>query len=86
MPKALVDPIDGENQAVRIFLMFYGNPGLTIGGMASNLHSAGFGHTVPDWALNAGSKHFTKGAAQAWLRHLFKLEENQNDSRRTATD
>ena len=75
MTKPLVDPIDGENQAVRIFLMFYGNPGLTIGGMVSNMRSAGFAHTVPDWVTGLGQQHLTKGAAQAWLRHLFKLEE-----------
>ena len=86
MTKALVDPIDGENQAVRIFLMFYGNPGLTIGGMASSLRRAGWEHTTPDWAVNLAPQHLTKGAAQAWLRHLFKLEEQKDDLGRTTTN
>lgn len=66
---------DGENRAVRGFLMLYGTPGLTIGAMRKHMIALGFPHW-PEW-VGFGSRdgeHLTKGGAQNWLRHLFALE------------
>lgn len=75
MPQDLIDPVDGENRAVRMFLALYGcNPSTTVGQMRQHLTFSGFPHW-PDWAAaEPESAHLTKGGAQHWLRHLFALE------------
>ena len=75
MPRDLIDT-DGENRAVRSFLMLYGQPGLTVGAMRKHLIALGFPHW-PEWVEFGGpgdAAHLTKGGAQHWLRHLFALE------------
>lgn len=70
--------VDGENQAIRCFLMLYGgNSGLTVGQMKNHMASSGY-PLWPDWVadIDFPTKHLTKGAAQDWLRHLFDLENN----------
>lgn len=65
---------EGENQAVRTFLKFYGSPGLTVGGMALNMSMCGF-PLWPEWVgKEPASAHLTKAGAQLWLRYLFALE------------
>lgn len=67
----LVDE-EGENQAVRCFLMIYGNHNLTVKDMKYHLSMSGFPYW-PDWTADAPG-HLTKAGAQLWLRHLFALE------------
>lgn len=67
----LVDPDDGENRAVRYFLMMYGGQTCTIEGMRKHLQLSGFPYW-PEWAERDG--HLTKGGAQAWIRYLIGLE------------
>jgi hypothetical protein len=64
---------DGENRAVRCFLMQYGVPGLTTGAMRKHMERCGFSHW-PEWVTEQDGEHLTKGGAQHWLRHLFALE------------
>lgn len=70
---------DGENRAVRMFLLLYsGNSGLTTGKMRMHLKAAGFDGAWPEWAND--DCHLTKMGAQMWLRHLFDLEQNIDTS------
>ncbi len=66
---------DGENRAVRMFLLLYGGAhGLTVGRMKSHLCASGHPHW-PAWVENSPQgAHLTKAGAQLWLRHLFSLE------------
>lgn len=77
MPRELLDPEDGENRAVRGFLLFYGGAcGVTVGAMRDHLHLYGFPDHWPDWVAKAHpGEHLNKASAQAWLRHLFALEK-----------
>lgn len=70
---------DGENPAVRAFLLCYGAQmhDMTIGRMREHLTRSGLPYW-PEWAApSAGSDgmHLTKMGAQSWLRYLFSLEE-----------
>lgn len=69
----LLDPEDGENRAIRCFLMQYGVPGLTVGAMKKHMELCGYPYW-PDWAVGQNGEHLTKGGAQHWLRYLFALE------------
>jgi hypothetical protein len=69
----LIDPEDGENRAIRAFLMHYGAPGLTVMQMRKNMAMAGWDGCWPAWVYDQDG-HLTKGGAQNWLRHLFALE------------
>lgn len=74
MANDLIDT-DGENRAVRAFLLLYGTAGgVTTGSMALHLSRSGFPFW-PKWVESEGGMHLTKGGAQAWLRHLFDLEK-----------
>lgn len=77
---------DGENRAVRAFLMLYGTAGLTVGAMKQHMERCGFPYW-PDWVEPStptlegetyitfiSKAHLTKYGAQSWLRHLFSLE------------
>jgi hypothetical protein len=67
---------DGENRAVRNFLMFYGgNCGINTKSMRYNMTMSGFDGAWPEWANK--DMHLTKAGAQLWLRHLFNLETAQ---------
>lgn len=73
----LLDPDDGENRAVRAFLMAYGcQPSITAEQMAQHMRRSGF-DVVPEWVAEAPG-HLTKGGAQLWLRMLFALEPPPN--------
>ena len=66
---------DGENMAVRCFLMFYGsNPTLTLGQMRFNMQHSGYPY-YPEWVESAKDETMTKAGAQLWLRYLFSLEK-----------
>lgn len=74
MIKGLVDSMDGENVAVRGFLIAYGSMAIrTIEGMRGHLVLYGMPYW-PTW-VEDGKGHLTKGGAQSWLRHLFDLEK-----------
>ena len=66
---------DGENKAIRSFLRFYLEPGITIGNMRDNMAMSGWEGC---WPASIGAAHadstLTKGGTQLWLRHLFSLE------------
>ena len=70
--RKLIDD-DGENRAVRAFLMLYGNNTVTAKGMAAHMKASGYPF-VPEWVDKAPG-HLTKGGAQDWLRMLFELEK-----------
>lgn len=76
MTRNLIDPIDGENKAVRMFLVCYGGAnGVTVGTMRSHMRLAGYAYW-PQWVEeSSGGAHLTKSGAQDWLRHLFSLEK-----------
>lgn len=74
----LIDPIDGENRAVRSFLLLYsGTPGLTFGTMKKHMNMSGYPYW-PDWVNGLEGEHLNKLGAQNWLRHLFSLESITN--------
>lgn len=62
---------DGENKALRCFLMVYGTPGLTVGAMQAHLVRCGY----PLWPAWVDSSHqeerLTKAGAQQWIRFLL---------------
>jgi hypothetical protein len=63
---------DGENLAVRAFLMLYGTPGLSALKMKKHMIASGHPY-FPDWVDDV---HLTKAGAQLWLRQLFALEQS----------
>jgi hypothetical protein len=69
-----VQDAEGENKAVRSFLMLYGQPGLTVGQMKKHMAMSGF-KSWPTWVeTEHHGAHLTKAGAQLWIRHLFALE------------
>ena len=66
---------DGENRALRSFLLLYGcNPKTTVEGMRSHMNLSGFTNH-PEWAnTEHPNEHLTKAGAQLWIRHLLALE------------
>lgn len=62
-----------ENQAVRMFLMYYGgNNGVTVQGMRESLRTAGYDDCWPDWVIGTGKgEHLTKAGAQDWIKHML---------------
>lgn len=76
--KPLLDD-DGENRAVRAFLMVFGSPGLTVGMMRNHMEDCGWKDCWPDWVTEShADAHLTKAGAQLWLRHLFWLEDQES--------
>lgn len=71
-PAAACIDDDGENRAVRCFLMLYGQHGVTAQSMKAHMVASGHPYW-PDWVDEAPG-HLTKGGAQLWLRLLFALE------------
>jgi esterase/lipase len=74
--EALVDE-EGENRAVRCFLLAYGGSvGMSVGGMRATLKRSGWDGYWPEWVVHAHPyQHLTKAGAQLWIRHLFELEK-----------
>lgn len=70
----LIDPEDGENRAVRAFLLAYGGGNsITAEQMRNHLALSGY-PCAPSW-IDEASGHLTKFGAQDWLRLLFSLEQ-----------
>lgn len=69
---------EGENRAVRSFLMQYGLPSLTVGAMRRHMVLSGWGAKYcPAFVNNStatAGEHLTKAGAQIWIRHLFGME------------
>lgn len=76
--KDLLDPVDGENKAVRAFLQAYSgsSTGITAAAMAKHLEWSGFPDAIPHWVTRSPS-YLTKAGAQLWLRILFGLENGE---------
>jgi hypothetical protein len=73
-PAAPVQDAEGENRAVRSFLLLYGQRGVTVGGMKRHMGMSGF-KSWPAWVdTEPEGAHLTKAGAQLWIRHLFALE------------
>lgn len=77
MTRELLDT-DGENRAVRSFLMLYGGTNsVTIHDMLRHMELSGWSDTAPDFVITCRpTEHLTKAGAQIWLRHLFDLEKS----------
>lgn len=69
---------DGENRAVRTFLMQYScDRATTVAAMGQHMNRSGWPSEYwPPFARNADNagSHLTKAGAQLWIRHLFSLE------------
>lgn len=69
---------EGENRAVRAFLMLYGGAtGVTVGQMRKHMDMSGWPlQFCPEFARlgKCDGQHLAKAGAQIWLRHLFNLE------------
>lgn len=66
---------DGENQAIRMFLMRHaGSDAVTTKQMREHLTMAGYEGCWPDWANT--DQHLTKAGAQSWIRYLISLERD----------
>jgi hypothetical protein len=74
--RELVDELDGENRAVRTFLLQYScDRSTTVGAMLAHMNRSGWRGLCPAWVLEVRPEtHLTKGGAQSWIRHLFGLE------------
>lgn len=77
---------DGENLALRAFLLYYQNGGdKSVGAMRTHLQLCGWHGCWPDWvARNHDSAHLTKAGAQLWIRHLIDLESQPGGAGDTA--
>lgn len=77
---------EGENKAVRGFLLAYGTPGMTVAKMKTHMRMYGY-PLWPAWVEIAEAQgHLTKAGAQSWLRHLFELESAVGDTARDGCD
>jgi hypothetical protein len=67
---------EGENRAVRSFLMQYScDRAITVGAILAHMNRSGWRGTAPAFALDVRPEtHLTKAGAQLWIRHLFSLE------------
>jgi hypothetical protein len=78
MSETLLMDEEGENQAVRSFLMQYScDRALTIGAMRKHMDMSGWPlQYCPEFARigDYDSQHLSKAGAQEWLRHLFAME------------
>ncbi len=74
MTRKLLDD-DGENLAVRTFLLRYAGGSCTVGQMREHLELSSWTGMWPEWVDEYPHDHLTKCGAQAWIRHLFDLEK-----------
>ncbi len=71
--RELLRDTDGENRAVRSFLMQYScDRSIKVDTMRQNMERSGW-KQHPTWSNN-NPEHLNKAMAQAWLRFLFALE------------
>ena len=76
MPRTDLMDEDGENRALRSFLIQYSVPGLTVGMMRQHMASSGWSAAYcPQFVENGHhDRHLTKASAQIWIRHLLSME------------
>lgn len=68
--------ISGENKAVRSFLLHYQVSGISVGALREHMTQGGWDGCWPEAISRlAGQAMLTPAHAQAWLRHLFDLEQ-----------
>jgi hypothetical protein len=72
--RELVDD-EGENRAVRMFLLLYNSASPTALQMKEHLANCGY-DCAPDW-VERSPGYLTKAGAQLWLRMLFDLEKKE---------
>lgn len=66
---------DGENQALRSFLLLYSG-GVQTYGNCRCMRLGGYEYAIPEWAKESpASAHVTKAAAQEWIRFILSLEK-----------
>lgn len=65
---------DGENRAVRAFLLGLQINCISVPSMKSHMKACGWPHW-PDWVEN-DQGYLTKMGQQLWLKHLFDLVPN----------
>jgi len=67
---------DGQNLAVRSFLLMYSCDRLiSIADMRNYMEMSGWGGMWPEVVSDTGGRqNLTKACAQVWIRHLFSLE------------
>jgi hypothetical protein len=67
---------EGENLAVRSFLMVYGGANaVSVGQMRKHMEMSGWPGYWPGWvATEHAAAHLSKAGAQLWLRYLFGKE------------
>ena len=70
-PRDLLDD-DGENRAVRSFLLAYGGTGIDAAVMKRHMANSGYPES-PEW-VESSPGWLTKAGAQIWLRMLFGME------------
>jgi hypothetical protein len=71
---AWIAPEDGENYALRYFLMLYSGTAPTYGNLRG-LEQAGYYWAIPQWARDIHPEsHVTTLAAQDWIRYILKCE------------
>lgn len=78
---------EGENRAVRSFLMAYScDRSITVGEMRKHMDRSGWPMEYrPEFARDGhDGLHLTKAMAQEWLRHLFSMEPKKTST--TATE
>jgi hypothetical protein len=72
---------DGENRAVRSFLMQYScDRAITVAAMGQHMNRSGWPSEYwPPFArsVDSAGQHLTKAGAQIWIRHLISLEATQ---------
>jgi hypothetical protein len=83
-PRDLLDD-DGENRALRAFLLYYQNGGdKSVGAMRAYMQLSGWHGCWPDWvARDPDSAHLTKAGAQQWIRHLIDIESQPRSAEPT---
>lgn len=64
---------EGENMAVRAFLIAYQRAGLRISQMRRHMELSGY-PLWPQWVTAQPDEALTKAGAQLWLRYLLALE------------
>lgn len=67
---------DGENRALRTFLMQYScDRATTVGAMLAHMNRSGWRGLAPAFALGVRpEENLTKAGAQLWIRHLLSIE------------
>lgn len=81
MADVVVKNWDEENEAVRMFLLFYGGSGgITVEEMRGHMGAAGHNGCWPLWVdTDEGQGHLTKAGAQDWIKYLLLYTNNEEN-------